>query len=74
MLVHHPSVPPSVAPNEHLAVLLPRNLWKQDTDADYCDTFLRRKSFTLMERRHVCALHPLPLPKSSCAKPVVLPL
>ncbi|KAH9036856.1 hypothetical protein EDB85DRAFT_2142894 [Lactarius pseudohatsudake] len=40
------------APNEHLAVLLSRNLWKQDTDAPYCDTFVCRKPFTLMERRH----------------------
>ncbi|KAI9451217.1 FYVE zinc finger-domain-containing protein [Lactarius psammicola] len=42
------------APNEHLAVLLSRNLWKQDTDAPYCDTFVCRKPFTLMERRHHC--------------------
>lgn len=45
------------APNEHLAVLLPRNLWKQDTDAPHCDTFVCRKPFTLMDRRHVRALH-----------------
>jgi len=44
----------SSAPNEHLAVLQPRNLWKQDIDAPYCDTFLCRKPFTLIERRHVC--------------------
>ncbi|KAF8261006.1 FYVE zinc finger-domain-containing protein [Lactarius quietus] len=42
------------APNEHLAVLLSRDLWKQDTDAPYCDTFVCRKPFTLMERRHHC--------------------
>ncbi|KAH9032172.1 FYVE-domain-containing protein, partial [Lactarius pseudohatsudake] len=42
------------APNEHLAVLLSRNLWKQDTDAPYCDTFVCCKPFTLMERRHHC--------------------
>ncbi|KAI0297511.1 FYVE zinc finger-domain-containing protein [Multifurca ochricompacta] len=42
------------APNEHLAVFLPRNLWKQDIDAPYCDTFVCRKPFTLMERRHHC--------------------
>ncbi|KAI0247864.1 FYVE zinc finger-domain-containing protein [Lactifluus subvellereus] len=42
------------APNEHLAVLLPRNLWKQDIDASYCDTFVCRKPFTLMDRRHHC--------------------
>ncbi|KAH9045129.1 FYVE zinc finger-domain-containing protein, partial [Lactarius pseudohatsudake] len=42
------------APNEHLAVLLSRNLWKQDTDAPYCDTFVCRKPFTLMERCHHC--------------------
>jgi hypothetical protein len=45
------------APNEHLAVLLSRDLWKQDTDAPYCDTFVCRKPFTLMERRHVRVLH-----------------
>ncbi|KAH9010015.1 hypothetical protein EDB84DRAFT_1148852 [Lactarius hengduanensis] len=45
------------APNEHLAVLLSRNLWKQDTDAPYCDTFVCRKPFTLMERRHVRVPH-----------------
>jgi hypothetical protein len=50
------------APNEHLAVLLPRNLWKQDTDASHCDTFVCRKPFTLMERRHVRALHAWLLP------------
>ncbi|KAH9971194.1 hypothetical protein BGW80DRAFT_1460713 [Lactifluus volemus] len=44
----------SPAPNEHLAVLLPRNLWKQDADAPYCETFVCRKPFTLMERRHHC--------------------
>jgi hypothetical protein len=45
------------APNEHLAVLLSRDLWKQDTDAPYCDTFVCSKPFTLMERRHVRVLH-----------------
>ncbi|KAI0286433.1 FYVE zinc finger-domain-containing protein [Russula brevipes] len=45
---------PSPAPNEHLAVLLPRNLWKQDIDAPYCDTFVCRKPFTLVDRRHHC--------------------
>jgi len=45
----------SPAPNEHLAVFLPRNLWKKDIDATHCDIFLCRKPFTLMERRHVCA-------------------
>lgn len=52
------------APNEHLAVLLPRNLWKQDTDALHCDTFVCRKPFTFMERRHVRALH-------ACLPPLV---
>ncbi|KAH8979795.1 hypothetical protein EDB86DRAFT_2983430, partial [Lactarius hatsudake] len=55
LLVCSPSLPPpspTPAPNEHLAVLLSRNLWKQDTDAPYCDTFVCRKPFTLMERRH----------------------
>ncbi|KAH9977553.1 hypothetical protein BJV74DRAFT_780952 [Russula compacta] len=44
----------SPPPNEHLAVLLPRTLWKKDTDAPYCETFVCRKPFTLMERRHHC--------------------
>ncbi len=64
----------SVAPNEHLAVLLPRYLWKQDTDAAYCDTFVCSKPFSLMERRHVCALRPLPLSQSSRAKLWLSPL
>jgi hypothetical protein len=60
------------APNEHLAVLLPRNLWKQDTDAPHCDTFVCRKPFTLMERRHVRASHASLLPQPSCSKTLFL--
>ncbi|VDC04465.1 unnamed protein product [Peniophora sp. CBMAI 1063] len=40
--------------NEHLAVLLPRDLWKPDSQAAYCDAFTCRAPFTLRERRHHC--------------------
>ncbi|KAF8508469.1 hypothetical protein JB92DRAFT_3144994 [Gautieria morchelliformis] len=41
-------------PNEHLAVLLPRHLWKQDKFADICDRFACSTKFSLWERRHHC--------------------
>ncbi|KAH8101586.1 FYVE zinc finger-domain-containing protein [Cristinia sonorae] len=41
-------------PNEHLAVLLPRHLWKPDAQAARCDTFMCRKKFTMWERKHHC--------------------
>ncbi|KAF5355838.1 hypothetical protein D9756_004313 [Leucocoprinus leucothites] len=41
-------------PNEHLAVLLPRHLWKPDALASHCDNFYCRVGFTLFERRHHC--------------------
>ncbi|KAM5542219.1 hypothetical protein V8D89_004092 [Ganoderma adspersum] len=40
--------------NEHLAVLLPKRLWKPDSQAAYCDTFMCRKAFSIWERRHHC--------------------
>ncbi|TFY73208.1 hypothetical protein EWM64_g10804, partial [Hericium alpestre] len=40
--------------NEHLAVLLPRDLWKPDSHASHCETFLCHERFTLFERRHHC--------------------
>ncbi|KAI0820649.1 FYVE-domain-containing protein [Trametes gibbosa] len=40
--------------NEHLAVLLPKRLWKPDSQASHCDTFICRKAFTIWERRHHC--------------------
>ncbi|KAG8220228.1 hypothetical protein J3R82DRAFT_1267 [Butyriboletus roseoflavus] len=63
---------PSTTPraNEHLAVLLPKNLWKvsapvqlkctashlrqPDTLASICDNFYCRVKFTVLERRHHC--------------------
>lgn len=49
-------IPPltSPRPNEHLAVLLPKNLWKPDTLASVCDNFYCRVKFTVLERRHHC--------------------
>ncbi|KAF9645032.1 hypothetical protein BDM02DRAFT_3063869, partial [Thelephora ganbajun] len=40
--------------NEHLAVLLPKHLWKPDYQASHCDVFNCRKPFTLFDRRHHC--------------------
>ncbi|KAA1475442.1 hypothetical protein DENSPDRAFT_883561 [Dentipellis sp. KUC8613] len=40
--------------NEHLAVLLPKHLWKPDSHASHCETFVCHKRFTLFERRHHC--------------------
>ncbi|KAH9917393.1 FYVE-domain-containing protein [Epithele typhae] len=40
--------------NEHLAVLLPKRLWKPDSQAAHCDTFSCRKHFSIWERRHHC--------------------
>ncbi|KAG6878338.1 hypothetical protein C0993_008516 [Termitomyces sp. T159_Od127] len=41
-------------PNEHLAVLLPRHLWKADSAASKCDNFYCSVVFTFLERRHHC--------------------
>ncbi|KAL0568362.1 hypothetical protein V5O48_013628 [Marasmius crinis-equi] len=44
----------SLRPNEHLAVLMPRHLWKADQLATACDSFYCRVGFTIFERRHHC--------------------
>ncbi|KAF9261858.1 hypothetical protein L218DRAFT_1043786 [Marasmius fiardii PR-910] len=44
----------SIRPNEHLAVLMPRHLWKADNLASTCDSFYCRVAFTIFERRHHC--------------------
>ncbi|KAM6497850.1 hypothetical protein JOM56_005798 [Amanita muscaria] len=41
-------------PNEHLAVLLPKDLWKADHLALRCDRFGCPISFSILERRHHC--------------------
>ncbi|KAF8955728.1 FYVE zinc finger-domain-containing protein [Flammula alnicola] len=41
-------------PNEHLAVLLPRQLWKPDSSSMTCDNFYCRVPFSLFERKHHC--------------------
>ncbi|KAJ7031506.1 FYVE zinc finger-domain-containing protein [Mycena alexandri] len=41
-------------PNEHLAVLLPKQLWKADASASHCDNFYCRVPFSIWERRHHC--------------------
>ncbi|KAG6371497.1 FYVE zinc finger-domain-containing protein [Boletus reticuloceps] len=48
------SPPTTPRANEHLAVLLPKNLWKPDTLASACDNFYCRVKFTVLERRHHC--------------------
>ncbi|TFK99621.1 FYVE zinc finger-domain-containing protein [Pterulicium gracile] len=40
--------------NEHLAVLLPKRLWKADAETTTCDNFFCRIRFTMFERRHHC--------------------
>ncbi|KAF7310399.1 FYVE-type domain-containing protein [Mycena chlorophos] len=44
----------TIRPNEHLAILLPRQRWKPDNDAAHCDNFDCRTPFNLVERRHHC--------------------
>ncbi|KAI6165355.1 FYVE zinc finger-domain-containing protein [Pisolithus thermaeus] len=50
----HLAPPFALRPNEHLAVLLPKNLWKPDALASTCDNFSCRVPFSLLERRHHC--------------------
>ncbi|EPQ61181.1 hypothetical protein GLOTRDRAFT_135717 [Gloeophyllum trabeum ATCC 11539] len=40
--------------NEHLAVLLPKHLWKPDALATRCETFTCQAPFSLFQRRHHC--------------------
>ncbi|KAK0506394.1 FYVE zinc finger-domain-containing protein [Armillaria luteobubalina] len=49
-----PTVSPDLRANEHLAVLLPRSLWKPDSAASCCDNFFCRERFSVFERRHHC--------------------
>ncbi|KAG5352676.1 hypothetical protein C0989_001140 [Termitomyces sp. Mn162] len=44
----------SERPNEHLAVLLPRHLWKADSAAQKCDNLYCSALFTFIQRRHHC--------------------
>ncbi|KAJ7269912.1 FYVE zinc finger-domain-containing protein, partial [Mycena rebaudengoi] len=41
-------------PNVHLAVLLPRQLWKEDRLAAHCDNFYCWVPFSVFVRRHHC--------------------
>ncbi|KAF8807149.1 hypothetical protein BYT27DRAFT_7337900 [Phlegmacium glaucopus] len=41
-------------PNQHLAVLLPKHLWKPDSSSSTCDNFYCRVQFSLFERKHHC--------------------
>lgn len=49
---HHQST--GLRRNEHLAVSLHKDLWKPDSQASRCDTFLCSKRFSIFERRHHC--------------------
>ncbi|KIJ45237.1 hypothetical protein M422DRAFT_167041 [Sphaerobolus stellatus SS14] len=40
--------------NEHLAVLIPRHLWKADKLATRCDKYACRIRFSIWERKHHC--------------------
>ncbi|KAF7346004.1 ANK-REP-REGION domain-containing protein [Mycena venus] len=44
----------TLRPNEHLAVSLPKQLWKLDSSASTCDDFYCRMPFHVLERRHHC--------------------
>ncbi|KAG6850182.1 hypothetical protein H0H93_016862 [Arthromyces matolae] len=53
--IHSESTPDTErTPNEHLAVLLPRHLWKTDSATTKCDSFYCRVSFSFIDRRHHC--------------------
>ncbi|KAH9487183.1 Lateral signaling target protein 2-like protein [Psilocybe cubensis] len=41
-------------PNQHLAVLLQKHLWKPDSSTNTCDNFYCRVPFSLFERKHHC--------------------
>ncbi|KAL1759140.1 hypothetical protein FB107DRAFT_205807 [Schizophyllum commune] len=43
-----------IRPNEHLAVLLDKHLWKPDSTSSSCDYFYCRTTFGIFERRHHC--------------------
>ncbi|TFK47930.1 hypothetical protein OE88DRAFT_1738061 [Heliocybe sulcata] len=45
---------PSYRKNEHLAVLLPKHLWKSDASATRCETFGCPTAFSVFQRRHHC--------------------
>ncbi|KZT68452.1 hypothetical protein DAEQUDRAFT_738683 [Daedalea quercina L-15889] len=49
-----PSGPSVTRRNEHLAVLIPRRLWKPDGEASRCSVFICRKHFSIFERKHHC--------------------
>ncbi|EKM60404.1 uncharacterized protein PHACADRAFT_246299 [Phanerochaete carnosa HHB-10118-sp] len=49
-----PFRPEGLRRNEHLAVLLRKDLWKPDSQASRCDTFLCSKKFSILERKHHC--------------------
>ncbi|KAK0478187.1 FYVE zinc finger-domain-containing protein [Armillaria novae-zelandiae] len=45
---------PTLPETPHLAVLLPRSLWKPDSAASCCDNFFCRGRFSVFDRRHHC--------------------
>ncbi|KAF8640608.1 hypothetical protein AX17_000269 [Amanita inopinata Kibby_2008] len=47
-------ISPIIRRNEHLAVLLPKDLWKSDYLASHCDKFGCPIRFSIFERRHHC--------------------
>ncbi|KAF4623354.1 hypothetical protein D9613_001571 [Agrocybe pediades] len=51
-IIDHPNI--NDRPNEHLAVLLDKHLWKPDSSATVCDNFYCRTTFGLFERKHHC--------------------
>ncbi|TRM62961.1 FYVE zinc finger-domain-containing protein [Schizophyllum amplum] len=53
-LMHAPPSSSSLRPNEHLAVLLDKHLWKPDSTSSSCDFFYCRTPFGIFERRHHC--------------------
>ncbi|KAL6305649.1 FYVE zinc finger-domain-containing protein [Sparassis latifolia] len=45
---------PRTRQHEHLAVLIPKHLWKPDAQASHCDIFRCHKRFSMWERKHHC--------------------